>query len=595
MTPMRISWPALLSLGLSVLAPMQASAQAAEAVADEGRPNFVLLLIDDAGFSDLGIYGGEARTPHIDALASQGALFTNYHTSPLCSPSRAMLLTGIDNHRTGVATIPETLPAEQRGRPGYSMHLEPGVQTVATRLKSLGYRNYMTGKWHLGHGPGQLPDSHGFDQSFVLDASGADNWEQKPYMPYYTSADWFENGQPATLPENFYSSEFLVNQMVDYLERDKDRREPFLAYIAFQALHIPLQAPREFTANYQGVYDQGWEAIREARWQKAQARGLIPEGAPLAAAHEKLRNWSDLNADEQAMYAKSMAVHAGMLEAMDLHVGRLVEYLKQRGQYDNTIFIITSDNGPEPSNPVAQTGFKTWMSTHGYDHRLENLGEKGSMVFIGPEWANATASPGNLFKFHSSEGGMRVPMIASGPGINAGQRIASTSFVTDITPTVFDFAGLTAEPAAGTVPVTGRSLRGVLAGTAETTYDADTPIGMEVGGNAALYKGDYKLTKITLPWSDAQWRLYDLKRDPGETRDLREQEPERYAAMLADYKRYVQDMGVLPLPDDFNPHQQVRRNAIAKQLHHFRWLLITLGVLLVLGVFWLLRRRRRAR
>ena len=569
--------------------PMAALAQA-EAPAGK-RPNFVLMLIDDAGFSDLGAYGGEARTPNIDQLAARGAIFTQYHSSPLCSPSRAMLLTGVDNHRTGFATIPETLPADQQGRPGYRMRFEPGVETLATRLKAEGYRNYMTGKWHLGHGPGELPDSHGFDRSFVLDASGADNWEQKPYMPYYTSADWFEDGKPAKLPEDFYSSRFLIDQMISYLDKDQQRREPFLAYIAFQAVHIPVQAPRELTASYAGVYDGGWGVIREQRWQRAQERGLIPQGAPLAPVHERLRSWESLDAEERAIYAKSMQVHAAMIEAMDQHIGRLVEYLKAQGQFENTIFLLTSDNGPEPSNPVAQTGFKTWMSRHGYTHELENLGEKGSMVFIGPEWANATASPGNLFKFHSSEGGMRVPLIAAGPGIVPGQRVTGTSFVTDVTPTIYDYAGVAPERWNGPVPMSGRSLKPALTGAAAKVYAAEEPVGMEVGGNAALFKGDYKITRITLPWGDAKWRLYNLATDPGEVQDLSEQEPERLQAMLADYSAYEKDVGVLKLPDDFNPHKQVKINAIKKQLHHYRFVLGGAAIVLVsLLLMWLRRR-----
>ena len=577
----------LLACALPCLAAEQSPSEATPK-----KPNFVLLLIDDGAFSDLGIYGGEARTPNIDALAQRGAMFTSYHSSPLCSPSRAMLLTGMDNHRTGVGTIPETLPADQQGKRGYSMRLDAGVQTVATRLKEQGYRSYMTGKWHLGHGAGDLPDSHGFDRSFVLDASGADNYEQKPYMPYYTSADWFEDGKPATLPEDFYSSAFMIDKMVDYLERDKARSEPFFAYVAFQAVHIPVQAPKEFTAHYEGVYDQGWEALRQNRWQQAKARGLIPADAPLAPAHDKLRAWDSLSADEKAIYAKSMAVHAGMLEAMDLHIGRLIAYLKERGEYDNTIFLLTSDNGPEPSNPIAQTGFSTWMSHHGYTRELDTLGEKGSLNFIGPEWANATASPGNLFKFHSSEGGIRVPLIAAGPGIAAGQRIASTSFVTDVTPTVFDYAGMAPERWNSATSLTGKSLKGVLSGNAASTHTADDAIGIEVGGNAALFKGDYKITKVSLPWGDAQWRLYKLSTDPGETQDLREASPEIFSAMRADYERYAKDMGVLALPDDFDPFAQVRINATKKQLHLYRFHLAGGALVLVIAaaIFWLRRR-----
>lgn len=590
--PAYVRWRCCLCLALSLAAARPAAAAEPTAAAP-GRPNFVLLLIDDAGFSDLGAYGGEARTPNIDRLAERGAIFSNYHSSPLCSPSRAMLLTGADNHRTGFGTIPETLPASQKGQPGYRMRLEDGVQTVATRLKAQGYRSYMTGKWHLGHGPGDLPDSHGFDHSFVLDASGADNYEQKSYMPYYATADWFEDGRPATLPDDFYSSAFLIDQMLRYLERDRARAEPFFAYVAFQALHIPLQVPREFTERYAGVYDQGWEVLRQKRWQQARERGLIPADAALPPVHEDLRQWDSLDAGQRAMYAKSMAVHAGMLEAMDLHIGRLIDYLKQRGLYENTVFLLTSDNGPEPSDPIAQTGYSTWMARHGYDHRLENLGEEGSIAFIGAEWANATATPGNLFKFHAAEGGIRVPLIAAGPGVVPGQRIASTSFVTDVTPTLLDYAGLPPEQWTGPVPVSGRSLRQALGGAPGPIHPAGAAIGLEVGGNAALFKGDLKLTRNSLPWGDGQWRLYDIARDPGETRDLQTEDPARFRELRADYERYAEEVGVLPLPADFDPFQQVRINALQVQLHLYRWPLLAGAALLVLAAATWWRRRRR--
>lgn len=589
-------WPRLLLLVtagclLQSCPPVFAAEEGAAAVKP---PNVVLLLIDDVGLTDLGAYGGDARTPNIDQLAANGAMFTSYRTSPLCSPSRAMLLTGIDSHRTGLGTLPETLPRSQRGKPGYSMHLESGVETVATRLKTEGYRSYMTGKWHLGHGPGQLPVDHGFDNSFILDASGADNWEQKTYMPYYQQADWFEDGQRAQLPKDFYSSQFLVDQMMAYLEKDQARSEPFFAYIGFQAIHIPLQAPREYTERYLGKFDQGWDALRIARWQRAQERGLIPANAPLGARHEKLRDWESLDQEERALYAKSMAVQAGMIEAMDHHIGRLVEYLKAKGQFENTIFIITSDNGPEPSDPTAYTGYEFWMSLFGYDRRIENLGERGSIAFIGPEWASATASPSRLFKFYAADGGLRVPLIASGPGIPAGRRVTSNSFVTDVTPTIYDYAGVAPERWNGPVPMNGKSLKAVLSGAAEATHAEDTPVGLEVGGNAALFKGDYKLTKETLPWGDGKWRLYHIKTDPGETKDLSQDEPERFETMRADYEAYANEMGVLRLPDDFDINWQIQLNSTLIQLSHYRYLIVGfLALQLLLLVLWIRRHSAR--
>jgi arylsulfatase/uncharacterized sulfatase len=556
------------------------------------RPNFVLILVDDAALMDFGSYGGEARTPNIDRLASTGALFTHYRTSPLCAPSRAMLLTGIDNHRNGVATIPEVLPPEHEGKPGYGLRLEPEALTVAERLRRAGYRTYMTGKWHLGSAKGELPPSHGFQKSFALDASGADNWEQKPYMPYYDTAPWFEDGKPATLPDDFYSSEFIVDRMIDYLEADRAASDPFFAYVAFQAVHIPVQAPRTYTAHYQAVYDKGWDNVREGRWQRAQAMGLIPEGAPLAAKPAGLRHWDALPDPQRRLLAKSMAVNAGMIEAMDHHIGRLVAYLDKRGALANTVFVITSDNGPEPNEPVNQRGFPLWMRLNGYDQTLDRLGEKGSFVSIGPEWAVAAASPLSLFKFYASEGGLRVPFIVSGPGIAPQPRVSAAAFVADVAPTLLDLAGV---EGSGGMAMTGRSLRPVLTGAADRIYAQDAAIGMEVSGNAALYRGDFKLVRNLPPYGDGKWKLYNLADDPGETRDLSAAEPARLQTMLADYHAYTKSMGVLEIPEGYDPFRQITLNTRIKILKHYGWALggILLGLVAIMILGLRLARKRR--
>jgi arylsulfatase A-like enzyme len=557
------------------------------------RPNIVVIVIDDAGFTDLGAYGGEARTPNIDGLAQRGAQFSRYYSSPLCSPSRAMLLSGMDNHRTGHATIIEVLPPELRGRAGYTMRLEPGVTTLAARLRDGGYRTYATGKWHLGHGEGDLPNSHGFDRSFVLDASGADNWEQRPYMPYYRTADWFEDGARATLPENFYSSEFIVDRMIQYLDGDTARGEaPFFAYLAFQAVHIPVQAPREYTANYRGRYDAGWENLRTARWRRAQELGLLPADAGIDATPRGFRPWASLSSEDQAIYARSMEVHAGMLEAMDHHIGRLIAHLQTRGLADNTIFVVTSDNGPEPSLPIAEPDFVRWMGLQGYTRRMEDLGERGSFVFIGPEFANATAT-GSLYKFTSGEGGLHVPFIMAGPGI-AAQRVNARAFVTDVAPTLLERAGVPlAAPA-----MDGVSLNPVLSGAATEVRDATTPLGVEVSGHSALYRGDYKLVRTPPPLGDNSWRLYDIARDPGETTNLAAAMPDLVQTMLADYEAYADRVGVLDLPPGYDVQRQVVHNVRMKQLEMYWWVLaIAAGVLIgiialiVRGVRRLFRKR----
>jgi len=576
---------ALTALAVLVLAAAPAAAQQAAAPTTP-RPNIVVIVADDVGFTDLGTYGGEARTPNIDALAQRGAQFSRYYSSPLCSPSRAMLLTGLDNHRTGHATIVEVLPPEMRGRPGYSMHLEPGVVTIAERLRQGGYRTYATGKWHLGHGEGDLPNSHGFERSFVLDASGADNWEERPYIPYYRTADWFENGERAHLPENFYSSEFIVDRMIEYLNTDAQRSEPFFAYLAFQAVHIPVQAPREYSEHYRGAYDGGWEQLRAQRWQRAQELGLLPGTAAIDQPPPGARPWTSLSGDEQALYARSMEVHAGMIEAMDHHIGRFIEYLQSRGLAENTIFVVTSDNGPEPSNPVADADFRRWMGLTGYTRRLEDLGERRSFVMIGPEWANATAT-GSLYKFTSGEGGVHVPLIVAGPNV-ATQHIDARTFVTDITPTLLERAGVTA-PAA---ELDGFSMSALLANQTPHAREPQIPLGIEVSGHSALYRGDYKLVRTPPPLGDNSWRLYNITTDPGETANLAAQLPDLVATMMADYDAYAERVGVLALPAGYDAQRQVVHNTRMKSYQNYWYIYtgIALAALLVLfGAFWLVR------
>ncbi|MBA4339694.1 MAG: arylsulfatase [Hyphomonas sp.] len=558
------------------------------------RPNFVVMIIDDAAFMDLGAYGGEARTPNIDALAARGALFTRYYSSPLCSPSRAMLLTGMDNHLTGVSTIPEVLPREHEGQPGYTMRLEPGVATLAERLKPLGYRTLMTGKWHLGSGEGDLPKAHGFDRSFALDASGADNWEDKSYMPYYADAPWYEDDVPASLPDDFYSSEFIVDQMMTYMD-EGDAEAPFFAYLAFMAVHIPVQAPPEFTANYAGVYDAGWDATRAARWERAKERGYVPADAALAPMPANFRPWDSLPAEEQKLYAARMQVNAGMLEAMDHHVGRLIEHLKSTGRYDNTVFVVTSDNGPEPSRGDTDPRLKFWMDLNGYHLDLEGMGEKGSWAFIGPEWAMAAASPHDKFKFLGSEGGIRVPFIMSGAGLGEGGRVDARAFVTDVAPTLLALAGGGPEPD-GAKPMTGRSLVPLLRGETDAVYGPDDAIVIEVSGNAAVIKGDYKLTRNQLPHGDARWRLYDLSKDPGETTDLSASFPEIYDDLSTEYAAYSKRVGVLEVPEGYNSLDEVTRHSLVRQQERYRPYLIGGGIALfaiIAGVVLLWRRRKQ--
>ena len=559
-------------------------------------PNIVILLADDVALTDFGSYGGEAHTPNIDDLAARGSVFTQFRTSPQCAPSRAMLLTGMDNHRAGLGAIPEVLPPSHIDQPGYTMHLEDGVETIAVRLKREGYRTYMTGKWHLGRGPGDLPNEHGFDRSFVLDASGADNWDDRPYMPLYTEAPWFEDGTPVDLPDDFYSSAFLVDRMIDYLGDVPAEDAPFLAYVAFQAIHIPVQAPDTFIDNYNGAYDIGWHEVRRRRYARAIELGLIPEGAPLGDMHPALRDWASLDAAERALATRSMEVNAGMLEAMDFHIGRLTEHLKQTGAYENTIFVVTSDNGPEGGNlrHGENAILDAWLRSEGYSEtRIEKLGGPDTMVSIGPEWASAAASPSHLYKFHGADGALRVPLIMSGPGLPAGARFGARSIMPDLMPTLLDIVGADT-PAPNARPMTGRSLRPVLDGVLAEAYGEGDVYGIEVAGNVGLYRGRHKLTRSLPPMGDGEWRVFDLHTDPGETRDLSLDRPALLDKMLGHYATWSQDMGVIEMPEGYTPSGQIGKNLLSALLgRYWPWVMATIA--LILGALWGTRALLRAR
>jgi arylsulfatase A-like enzyme len=586
-------WVRVAGLALGGLALLTgagpASGQAgAKPAAPKAKPNVVIILFDDAALMDLGIYGGEAKTPNIDAIARRGTRFNRYATSPLCSPSRAMLLTGLTNHQAGVATIKEVLPREHVGKPGYGLHLEANTATLPERLRLAGYRTFMSGKWHLGDRPGQLPGSHGFDRSYALDASGADNWDDKPYMPFYNEAPWFEDDKPTSYPSGQFSSTVIVNKMLDYLDARPKDDKPFLAYVALQAVHIPVQAPREYTQKYAGRFDGGWDQLRKDRFERAKALGLVPKDAKAPAMHASMRAWDSLSADEKRMQAKAMEVYAGMIEATDAEFGRLVAHLDKTGELENTIFVITSDNGPEPSNPGGERGFNLWMKTHGYTRDLANLGERGSHNWIGPEWASAVATPGYLFKFYTSSGGLHVPMLMAGPGIAADKAVNAAAFVQDITPTLIDLVG-GAPAIPDTKPISGRSLAPILSGQAQAVYGATDAVGVEVSGNAAITKGDYTLVKYNPPYGDNQWRLYHVVNDPGQTTDLSQQLPEVRADLERAYDAYAKANGVLELPKGYKVQRQAAFNSTMRQLQFYGWHLAGSALVLGLILFALIR------
>jgi arylsulfatase/uncharacterized sulfatase len=562
------------------------------------RPNIVVLLADDWGYSDVGAFGSEIHTPHLNQLAQSGTRFSNFHVSASCSPTRAMLLTGVDNHLNGVGNMRETIPQSHVGRAGYLSVLNQRVVTVASLLQDQGYRTYAAGKWHVGKEPHNLPPARGFDRSLVMGDSGSDNWETgKLYLDLTDKVYWYDNGREAQMPKTFYSSEFYVSKTLDYLKSDAKSDKPFFAYLAFQANHIPLQAPQEFIDKYKGRYNAGWDVLRQERRNKAIELGLVPPNTPMAALPATHVAWDSLSPQDKAYQARRMEVYAAMAEAMDFHIGRLMAHLKQTGEYDNTVFVFMSDNGAEASDPYALAVGRWWLDQH-YNRDIDRLGSPGAYSIIGPNWARAATAPLNTYKFFAGEGGIRVPLIISGiPDAHKQSVQNSLTHVSDIVPTLLDLAGVqhpgTSYKGQTIYPLTGHSLLPIIQGKASRVRGPDEVLGYELSGNRAVFKGDYKLLSNLAPVGDGQWHLYNIATDPGETRDLKDDMPELFQSLQNDYAKWAKANGVLPMPEGYDPIQQVIINSLVfVYWPRYRWHLAGLGVLLLLSGVWLWRRRR---
>ena len=530
------------------------------------RPNVVLILADDLGFTDISPFGSEISTPNIAKLAAEGFSFTNYHTAANCGPARAMLLTGVDSHRNGVPNIPEAIPAEQMEFEHYQGVLGKNVVTLASLLQANGYHTYMTGKWHLGHTPDLLPFARGFDRTIAMADTGADNWEQRTYLPIYDQAHWYADGNEHTLPDDFYSSEYFIDKTIEFIASNESDDEPFFAYIPFQAVHMPVQAPKEFSDKYKGIYDAGWTVMREKRHSAAEEAGIVPKGTKSLVTPGTLE-WESLSQEQQKHHARRMEVYAGMVDAMDTHIGRLMDYLRSIDEYENTIFIFTSDNGAEGSpliSPTAQSPLDQWFQQVDYETGIETLGERGSWVAIGPSNATIAASPLAYYKFHANEGGLRVPLIVSGPGITGrGQLTDEFVFVTDLAPTILGLLNIGNHNGSwqgGAIEeIVGNDFSSFLAGENQVIHSVDEAIGYELGGNSALFKGDHKIVINKLERNETEWSLYNIKIDPGEVNDLKAEQPQLYEEMLADYEAWEKENDVLPMPEGYNRGRAIFR------------------------------------
>ena len=568
-----------------VLALLVSGVNVSPVFAQDSRPNILLILFDDVGFTDFGTYGGYARTPNIDDLARQGTKLSRFYSSPFCGPSRAMLMTGMDNHQVGMGTLVETVTPEMQKRPGYSMKWKDDQKTIASLLSKAGYKTYVTGKWGIGKTGANLPNRFGFDRSYVMDATGGSNYDAKPYLPGYDDVSWFENGKPVTLPADYYSSRSLVDKLMEYIDAG-DSNKPFFGFLSLQAVHIPVQAPKSYIDGYNGVFDVGWDVMRKDKLKRAIDMGLVPPTTKLSQAPKTHRSWDNLSAEEKVVSAREMQVNAGMLEAADQNIGRLLKHLKSAGVLDNTIVIVTSDNGAESGKTEFEGALKTAVlagikRVEGFDTSFENLGQPRSLTAIGPEWASVSSAPFDLYKFYSSEGGLRVPLVVAGPGIKASAVKNAPIHVADLVPTLLEAAGVKYEADS----FYGRSALPVLTGKAEKSYSDKESFCFEVSGNAALYCGKWKITRLSKPLGDFQWRLYDLSVDPGETTDLSSENPELFEKLKTEYRSYSEKVGVLELSADDHATKQLFKNIAVKSAEKYWPYLVALAIALALVTF----------
>ncbi|MEE4161154.1 MAG: arylsulfatase [Woeseiaceae bacterium] len=523
------------------------------------RPNILLVVVDDMGYSDLGAFGGEIPTPNLDALAFEGVRFTNFITSPVCSPTRASLLTGVDPHLAGLGNLAEELSPNQEGQPGYEGYLNDRVVTIASLLRDAGYRTFMTGKWHLGKDAEMSPAARGFDRSFAMLTNASHFSDMRPaYSPDpEAKAMYRDDGRMIdVLPRGFdYSSQFFVDRMIEYLDPVDGAASPFFGYLAFSAPHWPLQAPDAALEAFRGRYDEGYDVMLERRLAEQKRLGLIPADAVAAARSPKGRPWKELDEAGRAVEARAMEVYAAMIAEIDRHTGRLIDYLGNRGMLDNTVVIFLSDNGAEGHDlddtwPADQFPEIRAVIDQRHDFSLENMGRPGSYTFYGPNWARVSAPAFRLFKAFPTEGGVRTAAFAwYPPRFRGGTLVDDLVLVRDIAPTILDLAGVrhpSREYRGREVqPMTGRSAVDLLAGGVQSAVRLHVD---EAIGKISVRRGAWKMVRMPPPHGTGSWELYDLDGDLAERRDLAASRPEIVAELEAAWNRYVDDNGVI-LPD----------------------------------------------
>lgn len=539
------------------------------------RPNFLIVVADDLGFSDTGPYGSEIPTPTLDRLASEGVLMTGFHTASACSPTRAMLLSGTDNHIAGLGQMAEYMfasGATYAGRPGYEGYLNHRVAALPEILQDAGYHTIMSGKWHLGLKKELSPHARGFDKSFVYLAGAGNHYNNEPQLDSWAGfkqpAVWSDNlwmrddvvlDRKKALPGDFYSTKNFTDEMLTYLQErtPEEKEKPFLAYLAYTAPHWPLQAPKEVIDKYKGQYDAGPEALREKRLESLIKRGLVPadvEPAPMVG--EMMKEWVDMTPEEQAHSSRRMETYAAMVDLIDQHLGRVISHLEEAGELDNTFVMFISDNGAEgkllEALPVTKGVPLVKVIETYYNNDIENIGNADSFTWYGPRWACAATAPSKGYKTMITEGGIRCPCIVRYPqfALSQGKVVHDFTTVMDVLPTFLEMAGV---PHPGTtfrgrevVLPRGRSWARYLDGKEESVHENGEQgvTGWELFGRRAIRRGHWKAVFEPAPLGSEEWELYDLSKDLGEVHDLAQKEPKILEGLLVEWEKYFAETGM---------------------------------------------------
>lgn len=506
------------------------------------RPNFIVFTTDDMGYTDLGAFGGkDIPTPNIDEIAMQGVRLTNFHVSVSCSPTRSMLMSGTGNHEAGIGVQNARLNGpELQGFPGYEGVITDRVLTLPERMREGGYQTYMSGKWHLGSELGvNSPADRGFERTFVLMSGGSsdhfrpDHLEQMPYL--------LDGEMIDSLPDDFYSTNAYVDYMIDFIKDGESSDKPFFAWFSPTAPHWPLQVYPGWEDRFAGQYDAGYEALCHERQQGAAEMGVLPANADTSICPEEAENWDDLSEIDKQYHRRSMELYAAMTEHLDTEFGRLLDYLEESGQLDNTYIIYHNDNGPQGGELLNVRG-----QQDRYDNSLENVGKRNSWIHLGQGWSDAQSAPFREDKGAQYEGGIRVAAFIRPPNSDEiGQVSNSLLTVMDIMPTIMDLAGIEEidTNAAGNqvLPIRGKSFSALLDNPSHQVH-AGEYIALDEAGESILFHDDWKIFRG--PFAE-EWELYSLSQNPNENQNLADQYPEILMELSAEYEAHAEATGIL--------------------------------------------------